>query len=52
MLRVHNETANIWTHLVGSALFAALIAVYFSLGQFEDEALAFLGCNSIEKQLA
>ena len=52
VLRVHNETANIWTHLVGSALFAALIAVYFSLGQFEDEALAFLGCNSIEKQLA
>ena len=31
VLRVHNETANIWTHLLGSALFAALIATYFSL---------------------
>ena len=31
VLRVHNETANIWTHLLGSVLFAALIAIYFSL---------------------
>jgi len=42
VLRVHNETANIWTHLVGSALFAALIAIYFSLSQFRDEAMIFL----------
>ena len=42
MLRVHNETANIWTHLAGSALFASLIAVYFTLSQFRDEALIFL----------
>ena len=37
VLRIHNETGNIWTHLIGAAaILVAAVQYYFSQGPFLD----------------